>query len=41
MTSEEVAEKALQPFFTTRTTRKIGLGLPLLKQNAEAWPEEI
>jgi hypothetical protein len=34
MTSEE-AEKALQPFFTTRTTRKIGLGLPLLKQNAE------
>ncbi len=23
------------PFFTTRTTRKVGLGLPLLKQNAE------
>lgn len=34
MTSEK-AEKALQPFFTTRTTRKIGLGLPLFKQNAE------
>jgi hypothetical protein len=34
MTKEE-AEKALQPFFTTRTTRKIGLGLPLFKQNAE------
>lgn len=23
------------PFYTTRTTRKVGLGLPLLKQNAE------
>ena len=34
MTPEE-AEKAVQPFFTTRTTRKVGLGLPLLKQNAE------
>jgi hypothetical protein len=35
MTKEEV-QKAVQPFFTTRTTRKVGLGLPLLKQNAEA-----
>lgn len=26
---------ATDPFFTTRTTRKIGLGLPLMKQNAE------
>jgi hypothetical protein len=34
MTSRE-AERALQPFFTTRTTRKVGLGLPLFKQNAE------
>ncbi|MBQ2489349.1 MAG: ATP-binding protein, partial [Bacteroidales bacterium] len=25
----------LNPFFTTRTTRKVGLGLSLLKQNAE------
>ena len=33
--TREVAEKALQPFFTTRTTRKIGLGIPLFKQNAE------
>jgi hypothetical protein len=24
------------PFFTSRTTRKVGLGIPLLKQNAEA-----
>ena len=29
------AERVLNPFFTTRTTRKVGLGLPLLKQNAE------
>jgi hypothetical protein len=32
---EETAERALGPFFTTRNTRKVGLGLPLLKQNAE------
>lgn len=28
-------EKAIDPFFTSRTTRKVGLGLSLLKQNAE------
>jgi hypothetical protein len=28
-------EQVTDPFFTTRTTRKVGLGLPLLKQNAE------
>ncbi len=28
-------QKATDPFFTTRTTRKVGLGLPLLKQIAE------
>jgi len=28
-------EKVLSPFFTTRTTREVGLGLSLLKQNAE------
>lgn len=28
-------EMAMQPFYTTRTTRKVGLGLPLLKQNTE------
>jgi hypothetical protein len=33
--SKETAGKALEPFFTSRTTRKVGLGLPLLKQNAE------
>ncbi len=33
--SPEVLEKAIDPFFTSRTTRKVGLGLSLLKQNAE------
>ncbi len=28
--------KVSDPFFTTRTTRKVGLGIPLLKQIAEA-----
>jgi hypothetical protein len=32
---EEMANHVTDPFFTTRTTRKVGLGLPLLKQNAE------
>ena len=31
----ETVEKVTNPFFTTRTTRKVGLGLPLLKQNTE------
>ncbi|MCR4736898.1 MAG: ATP-binding protein [Bacteroidales bacterium] len=31
----EMVEKVTNPFFTTRTTRKVGLGLPLLKQNTE------
>lgn len=33
--SDEMIEKATDPFFTTRTTRKVGLGLSLLKQNTE------
>ncbi len=33
--SQETVEKVVNPFFTTRTTRKVGLGLPLLKQNSE------
>ncbi|MDO9257783.1 MAG: ATP-binding protein [Bacteroidales bacterium] len=31
----EMVQQVTDPFFTTRTTRKVGLGLPLLKQNAE------
>lgn len=31
----ETVKNVTDPFFTTRTTRKVGLGLPLLKQNAE------
>lgn len=31
----ETAARAQEPFFTSRNTRKVGLGLPLLKQNAE------
>jgi len=34
--SKEVLKQAANPFFTSRTTRKVGLGLSLLKQNAEA-----
>lgn len=32
---QESAARALDPFFTSRTTRKVGLGLPLIRQNAE------
>jgi hypothetical protein len=31
----EMIKQVTDPFFTTRTTRKVGLGLPLLKQNVE------
>ncbi|MGB9866649.1 MAG: ATP-binding protein [Bacillota bacterium] len=31
----EMAERAFDPFVTGRTTRKVGLGLPLVKQAAE------
>jgi hypothetical protein len=33
--SEDVLAKVADPFFTSRTTRKVGLGISLLKQNAE------
>lgn len=33
--SEEMLKKVTDPFFTTRTTRKVGLGLPMLKGSCE------
>jgi hypothetical protein len=35
MDADTVA-KVIDPFYTTRTTRKVGLGIPLLKEAAEA-----
>jgi hypothetical protein len=32
----ETVRKVTDPFFTSRTTRKVGLGIPLLKEAAEA-----
>src|SRR5271169_1300249 len=33
--SEDVLKKATDPFFTTKTVRNVGLGLPMLAQAAE------
>lgn len=33
--TEDYAARVTDPYVTSRTTRKVGLGLPLLKQNAE------
>ena len=33
--SEELLRRVQSPFTTTRTTRKVGLGIPLLTQNAQ------
>ncbi len=33
--TDEVLQAVLNPFYTTRTTRKVGMGLPLLKLAAE------
>lgn len=33
--SEEQVQKVTNPFFTTRTTRKVGMGIPLFKMAAE------
>jgi hypothetical protein len=34
--SAEMVKQVVDPFFTSRTTRKVGLGIPLLKASAEA-----
>lgn len=33
--NEEQVKGVMDPFFTSRTSRKVGLGIPLFKQNAE------
>jgi len=33
--NKEMIDKVTDPYTTSRTTRKVGLGIPLLKQNAE------
>lgn len=33
--SPEIVKKVADPYCTSRTTRKVGLGIPLLKQSAE------
>ncbi len=38
---EEKLKKVLDPFYTTRTTRKVGLGLSMLQANAEACGGEL
>jgi anti-sigma regulatory factor (Ser/Thr protein kinase) len=39
--SREMAGRALDPFVTTRTTRNVGLGLPLFAQAARACNGEV
>lgn len=39
--SPEAARRALDPFFTTRTTRRVGLGLALLAEAARATGGEV
>lgn len=34
--TEEQVKKVIDPFYTTRTTRKVGLGVPFFKESAEA-----
>lgn len=39
--SKETVENVMNPFYTTRTTRSVGLGVPLLKLAAEQTGGEI
>ena len=38
---EEIVKSVVDPFYTTRTTRKVGLGIPLLKLAAEQTGGEL
>lgn len=39
--SEEERQNASDPFYTSRTTRKVGLGIPLFRQHAEMTGGEL
>ena len=39
--SQETVRRAIDPFYTTRTTRKVGMGIPLLKLAAEQTGGEV
>ena len=39
--SEETVKNVVDPFYTTRTTRKVGLGIPFFKMMAEATGGEL
>ena len=39
--TKEVLERVTDPFYTTRTTRKVGLGLPLFRMAAEQTGGEL
>ncbi len=39
--TDEVLKNVVNPFYTTRTTRKVGMGLPLLKLAAEQTGGEL
>ena len=39
--TDEVEKNVLNPFYTTRTTRKVGMGIPLLKLEAELTGGEL
>lgn len=39
--TEEVVRQVTDPFYTSRTTRNVGLGIPLLKASAEACGGEL
>lgn len=39
--NEDLVQKVLDPFFTTKTTRRFGLGLPLLSEAAKAANGEL
>jgi hypothetical protein len=39
--SQETLKRVIDPFYTTRTTRKVGMGIPLLKLAAEQTGGEV